>query len=293
MSGRPPARHRLQRLPERRRSRGVPPSPGSRRRPPTDPPSAAGPAVGGGLRGFGHLQAVRSGPHRRAERLEMGGARQLRRRGVQAPAALTSSRAASRTRRWSKAISPRSCSISAACSASTGPASTAARSRAPRRARRRRAPPAPRRAAGARGEAPGEHGRVLEECRGGRDLRGQRAAGRPFQLLGDLLIGRRRRPSAVPGAPDRPSCGRCSRQRGVQRVPFLRRRRAVGRRAHARARNRHLGADLQQAASTAEVAVACGSMPSCAAARHTSNGCRRDRPPRAGAAAAWRASGSS
>ena len=165
-------------------------------------------------------------------------------------AALTSSRAASPTRRWSNAISPRSCSISAACSASTGPASTAtssssAASSAPA-SRFARAAASRRRARRAR--LGRERRRVLEEGGGGRDAPArQRAAGRALELLGDLLVRRGRRLGAVPGAPVGIELRVGGlRQRGVQRVPFLRRRRAVGRRAHARVPEPHLRADLEQ-----------------------------------------------
>ena len=93
-----------------------------------------------------------------------------------------------------------------------------------------------------------ERGRGLEERGGGRDAAArQRAAGRAFQLLGDALVGRGRRLRAMPGAPVRVELriGGVG-QRGVQRVAFLRRRRAVRRRAHRRVAEPHLRADLEQ-----------------------------------------------
>ena len=115
----------------------------------------------------------------------------------------------------------------------------------------------------------------------------QRAAGRAFQLLGDLLVGRGRRLGAVPGAPVGVELGlRGLGQGGVQRVPFLRRRRAVGRRAHgtgdgtAPARRSRAGRRRPPPPRPADRCRAARPRATRATAR------RRDRPPRAAAAAA-------
>ena len=94
-----------------------------------------------------------------------------------------------------------------------------------------------------------QHRRALEE----RGRRGQtsaslRAAGRPLESLGDLLVGPRRRVGAVPGA----TVGidlRIGdvRQGTVHGLSLLKRCRAVGRRAYERVPKPHPSAELDQA----------------------------------------------
>ena len=121
--------HGVQRAPQRRRARRVPLRHAQRERVHEQVDRSRLLPVGAGAAraaSAASRKRFRPGPHRRAERLEVRGARRVRASSEsKRRAALTSSRAASPTRRWSKAISPRSCSISAACSASTGPASIA------------------------------------------------------------------------------------------------------------------------------------------------------------------------
>ena len=119
-----------------------------------------------------------------------------------------------------------------------------------------------------------EHGRGLEE-RGGRGDAAARqgAAGRAFELLGDLLVGPGRRLGAVPGAPVGIELRiRGLGQRGVQRVPFAPAT-PSGRPPSARTGDGTAPARRSPAVRRRPPASRPrGSMPSRSAARHTSNG---------------------
>jgi hypothetical protein len=243
----------LQRSPERRRSGCVPLRHPDREgiEQDVDRPRR----LGAGRRGAGGLGAVQqaaSGPHRRAERLEVGHARQLDVERLEAagradeqpcglpdaalvegdlPPQLLDLRGLHRVDRPGLDRDQQ-------LQRHVEGAGVALRSR-----RREQAPRAASRVGG-------EHRRGVEERGGGRHASAcQCAPGRAFELLGDLLVGPGRRLRAVPGAPVgiEPRI-RGLGQRRVQRVPFIRRRRAVGRRAHGRVTEAHLGADLEQAA---------------------------------------------
>ena len=91
--------------------------------------------------------------------------------------------------------------------------------------------------------------RALEE--GGR--RGQtaarvRAARGAFELVGDLLVGPRRRLGAVPGAAVGIELGIGDlRQRAMSFLSLVKRRRPIRRRAHQRVTKPHAGPELEQA----------------------------------------------
>jgi hypothetical protein len=154
--------------------------------------------------------------------------------GSRRRAALSSSRAASPPRPWSKAICPRRCSTSATCRPSSGPASTTASSL-------RAASSAPasllaRVAASirsARCPGSGVSSPALQE-RGRRSKPSavKRPPGRPLQLRSDVLVCLRRGLGSMPGPAIR--IGRRvgdGGQRSVQILSVLDRRGALGRRA--------------------------------------------------------------
>ena len=246
-----------------------------------------------GPRRLGRLpQAVRPGPHPRAERLEVRGARQAGIERVEAPggadkqsrgladAALVEGDLAAqlfdlrRLQRVDRAGLDRDQKLQRGVE------------RAGVALRPRRGEQAARAESGVRRE----RGRVLEEGGGGRDAAArERAAGRAFQFLGHRLVRGGCRLGAMPGAPVgiEPRV-RGLGQRGVPHVPLLRRRRAVGRRAHRRMTEPHLRAELEQ---TGVDGGGRGLAERCRAARPPATRAaarRRDRPPRAPADAACR-----
>ena len=209
-----------------------------------------------GARGLGRLRAGRRGCSGRSTQIAAPSASRCVSRAKAGRTARgvsprsRSSRPASLPRRCSNAICPRKCSTRARRRPSSGPASTAtsspsAASSAP--ASRLAAAAASRRCA-RRSRFGRQHRRALEERgSGGQAPARLGSAGRALELLRDILVGSRRSLGPVPGA----AVGidlRIGdlRQRPMDVLSLLKRRRPVGRRAHQRMTKPHARAELDQ-----------------------------------------------